>query len=174
VSAFLWPLNDFWAWDQPGTVVVDTTVEGAFLVSFRSFGVGSACHYVGRYDSLGRLCVLCSFGERGHSHPLWWLAQLFRALLWPLFDRSAWATLWLWARQLRALLRNLLVCSAWSKPLSWLALQVRALIWHLFVRSAWDQTATVVAGTTLEGDVLAAVRSVGVGSASHCVCRHVW
>ena len=91
MSAFIWPLNDLWTLDQPGTLVVDTTVEGAFLVSYRSLGVGSASHYVGRYDSLGRLSVLCSFGERGHSHPLWWRARLFRALLWPLFDRSEWA-----------------------------------------------------------------------------------
>jgi hypothetical protein len=45
---------------------------------------------------------------------------------------------------------------------------VRALLWLLFPRSAWAQTATVVAGTTVEGAALASVPSVGVGSASHC------
>jgi hypothetical protein len=30
------------------------------------------------------------FGRRGLSQPLWWRAREMRALLWPLFDRSAW------------------------------------------------------------------------------------
>jgi hypothetical protein len=49
---------------------------------------------------------------------------------------------------------------------------VRALIWPLFTWSAWAHTATVVAGTSCGGAVLASVRSVGVGSASHCGRGH--
>jgi hypothetical protein len=40
------------------------------------------------------------------------------------------------------------------------------------VQSVWVHTATVVAGTTGEGAVLASVRSVGVGSESHCGGGH--
>jgi hypothetical protein len=46
--------------------------------------------------------------------------------------------------------------------------QVMAQLWPLIARSAWSQTATVLAGTTGEGASQASVRSVGVGSASHC------
>jgi hypothetical protein len=45
---------------------------------------------------------------------------------------------------------------------------VRAMFWPVFFRSEWDQPATVVEGTKGEGATLASVRSVGVGSASHC------
>jgi hypothetical protein len=45
---------------------------------------------------------------------------------------------------------------------------VRALSWLLFSLSAWAQPATVFAGTTGERAALACVRSVGVGTASHC------
>jgi hypothetical protein len=45
---------------------------------------------------------------------------------------------------------------------------VRALFWPLIVRSAWPQTGTVVEGKTGESAVGVSVRSVGVGSASHC------
>jgi hypothetical protein len=51
---------------------------------------------------------------------------------------------------------------------------MRALLWPLFARSEWAQAATVVAGTKNEGAVLASIRSVGVGSASHCVGGHDW
>jgi hypothetical protein len=43
-----------------------------------------------------------------------------------------------------------------------------ALRYPLFDRSAWAQPATVLAGTTGEGEYLAFVRSFGVGSTSHC------
>jgi hypothetical protein len=49
---------------------------------------------------------------------------------------------------------------------------VSVLLWPLFARSAWAQTATVVAGTTGEGAALASVRSVSVGSDSHCGGGH--
>jgi hypothetical protein len=45
---------------------------------------------------------------------------------------------------------------------------MRVMTWPLYARSAWSQPTTVVAGTTSEGATLASVRSVGVGSASHC------
>ena len=46
---------------------------------------------------------------------------------------------------------------------------MRALLCHPFALSAWSQPATVVAGTSGEGDAMASVRWFGVGSASHCV-----
>jgi hypothetical protein len=49
---------------------------------------------------------------------------------------------------------------------------VRALLWTLFAPSALAQPATVVGGTTGEGTALASVRSVGLGSASHCGVGH--
>jgi hypothetical protein len=62
--------------------------------------------------------------------------------------------------------------SSYRQTLCWRARQVRALLWPLFVLSAWAQPATVVADTTGEGAVLASVRLVGVGPASHCGGRH--
>jgi hypothetical protein len=49
---------------------------------------------------------------------------------------------------------------------------VKVLLWPLSARSAWDQTTTVVAGTTVEGAVLASVRLVGAWSDSHCGGGH--
>jgi hypothetical protein len=54
------------------------------------------------------------------------------------------------------------------------ALQVRALLRTLFACSAWAQPPTELAVTSGEGDDLASVRSVGVGSASHCGGGHDW
>jgi hypothetical protein len=59
------------------------------------------------------------------------------------------------------------------QPLCWRARQVRALVWHLFSLSSWAQPTTVVASTTVKGADLAALLSVGVGSASHCGGGHV-
>jgi hypothetical protein len=60
-----------------------------------------------------------------------------------------------------------------SHPLCWRSLQFKALLWHLIVWSSWAQPATVVASTTVDGAALASLRSVGVGSASHCVGGHL-
>jgi hypothetical protein len=49
---------------------------------------------------------------------------------------------------------------------------VCSLHWPLSARSAWAQPATVVAGKTREGAVLASVRSVGMVSASDCAGGH--
>jgi hypothetical protein len=49
---------------------------------------------------------------------------------------------------------------------------VRAQLWPLFAWLAWAQPATVVAGTTGEGVVLASDLLVGVGSASLCGGGH--
>ena len=56
-------------------------------------------------------------------------------------------------------------CDFWTR-------QVRSLQWTLLYWSAWSQPATVEAGTKGEVDSLAAVRSVVVVSASHCVGGH--
>ena len=45
---------------------------------------------------------------------------------------------------------------------------MRALLWPLNSCSAWDQPDTEKASKTGEGTGLDSVRSVGVGSASHC------
>jgi hypothetical protein len=58
------------------------------------------------------------------------------------------------------------------QPRCWRARQVRTLIWPLFDRSTWAQPDTVLAGTTVEGAILASDRSVGVGSISHCGGEH--
>jgi hypothetical protein len=100
---------------------------------------------------LGRRSGLCSIDLRGLSQPLFWRARQVRALLWPLFARSAWA-----------------------QPSPVLASrQVWALLWPLFARSAWAQPDTVVAGTTGVGAALAFVRSFVVGSNCHCGGDHV-
>jgi hypothetical protein len=49
---------------------------------------------------------------------------------------------------------------------------VRALLLPLFARSAWAQAERVVAYTKGEGVALTYVRSVAVGSTSHCVGGH--
>jgi hypothetical protein len=59
-----------------------------------------------------------------------------------------------------------------SQALWWRARQVRALVWQLFTLSSWAQPTTVVASTTVKGADLAALRSVGVGSDSHCDGGH--
>jgi hypothetical protein len=59
-----------------------------------------------------------------------------------------------------------------SHPLWWLVLQVRALLWSLITWSAYSQRATVLAGTTFEGDSFDSIRLVGVGSENHCGGGH--
>jgi hypothetical protein len=49
---------------------------------------------------------------------------------------------------------------------------VMALLWPLFALTVWVQLFTVMEDKTVEGAGLASVRSVGVGSASHCVDWH--
>ena len=51
---------------------------------------------------------------------------------------------------------------------------MRELLRPLFALSLCSQQATVVAGTTCEGAVLASVVFFGLGSASHGVGRHEW
>jgi hypothetical protein len=50
LKVLLWLLIAWWALDQPCTVVVDTTVEGADLESVRSVGVSSGSHCGGGHD----------------------------------------------------------------------------------------------------------------------------
>jgi hypothetical protein len=50
--------------------------------------------------------------------------------------------------------------------------EVRALLWPLLAWSSWSQPATLVAGTTGQRAALASLRFVGVGSSSHCGSRH--
>jgi hypothetical protein len=112
--------------------------------------VGSDSHCGGGRVRSGRFSGLCSIGRRGPRQPLWWRALQVRALLWPLFARSAWA-------------HPATVCRE---------RQVRALLWPLFPPSAWAQPATVLAGMTGEGAGLASVCSFGVGTYNHCDGGH--
>jgi hypothetical protein len=93
MRALLWTLFDRSAGVQPATVVAETTIEGAALASVRSVGVGTARHCGVGHDGRGRYSGLCSIGRRGLSQPLWWRTRQVRALLWPLFARSAWSQL---------------------------------------------------------------------------------
>jgi hypothetical protein len=67
------------------------TVEGTALASVSSVIVGSTCHCVGEHERSERYSGLFYFGRRGLRHPLCWWPRQERALLWPLFTRSAWA-----------------------------------------------------------------------------------
>jgi hypothetical protein len=196
VRALLWPLFDQSASAQPATVEAGMTGEGAALACVYSVSVGSANHCGGGPDSWGRCSGLCSLGRRGLKTALWWRAWQVRALLWPVFARSAWAQLTTVVAgptgegAALASVRSLAVGSTshccggqemWGRfsglcslgrhglrqPLWWRARQVRTLLWPLIAWSAWAQPATVVAGTTGEGSALASVWSVDVGSASH-------
>jgi hypothetical protein len=89
--ALIWPVFDRSAWAQPATVVSITKFEGGPLASVPSVGVGSGKHCGGGHDGRGRCSGLCSLHRRGLRQPLWWWARHVRALLWPLFVRSAWA-----------------------------------------------------------------------------------
>jgi hypothetical protein len=73
------------------TVVADTTGEGAALASVRLVGVGPASHCGGGHNRRGRCSGLCSLRKHGFKQAPWWRARQVRALLWPLFPRSAWA-----------------------------------------------------------------------------------
>jgi hypothetical protein len=194
---WLWPLFARSAWAQPATVVAGTTRESAARASVHSVGVGPASHCGGGHDRWGRCFCQWSPGRRGIREHLWRRSHQVRALLWPLFPRAACAqpatveagttcqgaalafVSWVfvgsashcggghhsWGRfsGLWSLGRR-----GFNQPQWWWALQVRALVWPLFASSAWVQPATVVANTKGEGDALASVRLVGVGSASHC------
>jgi hypothetical protein len=70
-------------------VVAGTTGEGAALASFRSVGVGSASHYRGGHGRWVRCSAICYLDRRRLSQPLWWRERQVRALLRPLFARSA-------------------------------------------------------------------------------------
>ena len=90
MRALFYPLFARSAWLQAATAETGTTDEGAALASIRSFLVGLVSHCGGGYDCCGRCPGLCSFGQRGLSHPLCWWARLFRALPWPLFAVWEW------------------------------------------------------------------------------------
>jgi hypothetical protein len=108
-----------------------------------------------------------------------------RALVWPLFARSAWAQPatvvagTIGEGPALASVRLVGVGSASQcgggnykcklrQPLWRGSRQVRALLWPLIASSAWVQPATVVVGMTGEGASLASVRFVGVGSSRQC------
>jgi hypothetical protein len=112
--------------------------------------------------------VFCPLGRLGLSRPLCWRARQVRALLWPLFDRSAWAHAASVVADTTggALLWPLFAWSAWaqpatggghdwfghcfglcslvrrglSHPLWWWARLLSAFLWPLFAWSAGAQT----------------------------------
>jgi hypothetical protein len=120
------------------------------MASVLSVDVGSASHCGVGHDRCGRCSGLSSLSRLGLSQPLWWRARQARAVT-----------------GLRSLGRHGL-----SQPLWWRKRQVMALLWPLFDLSGWAQSVPVVAGTSVEGAALATVRSVDVGSDSHCDGGH--
>ena len=76
---------------QPDTVVAGTTGEGAAQSSFCLVGEGSFSHCDGRHNRRGRCSGLCLISWRQFRQPLWRPGRKVRALLYALFDRSAWA-----------------------------------------------------------------------------------
>jgi hypothetical protein len=175
-EALLRPLIARSALVMPATVVAGTIGEGAALASDRLVGVDSASHCGGGNDRRGRCPGLCSLGRRGHSQPMSRRAREVRALPWPLISRSSWAQPATVVADTRVSGRcsglSLLFRRGLSQTLWWRLRDLRPLVWPLFARSAWAQPVTVVASTTGVGAQLASVRSVGVGSASHCGGGH--
>jgi hypothetical protein len=147
-----------------------------------------------------RFSGLCSLCRRRLRQPLCWRTRQERALLWPLFHWLARAspatevagttgegavlfsvrsdgvgsdTLVAGTKVEGAALASVRSVDVSSgQSLWWWTRQVRVLHWPLFSRATWAQPATAVACTTGEGVALASVRSVGVGSASHCGGGH--
>jgi hypothetical protein len=72
-------------------VFLGTTGECAANASVLFVGVclNRDCRVV--HDRSGPCFGHCSLGRRGLSRPLSWRASRVRALLWPVFARSAWA-----------------------------------------------------------------------------------
>jgi hypothetical protein len=135
---------------QPATVVAGTTSEGAALTSVPWVSVGSAndCASVRKCEFVA-LASDRSFGVGAASHCGGGHDRRGRC--------SGLCTLgrgWL------------------SQLLWWRSQQVRALLWPVIPRSELAQPDTAVAGTTGEDAVLASVRSVVDGSASHCGGGH--
>jgi hypothetical protein len=73
----------------------------------------------------------------------------------------------------RELLWPQFVWSAWAKPATVVeGTTVEGGVLAAVRSEAWARSATIVAGTKFEGAVLACVRSNGVGSASYCGGGH--
>jgi hypothetical protein len=184
LRALLWPLFAVSAWALPATVEACTTGEDDALASVRSVGVGPAYHCRGVHDKRARCSGICSFGRRGLCQLLWWRERQVKALIRPLLARSSWvlpATVvagttfegadlasarWVGVSSASHCVGGHVRCGRCSglcslclpgpsQPLWWRELRVRALLWLLFARSVWAQTSTVVAGTTVEGALLA-------------------
>ena len=74
---------------------------------------------------------------------------------------------------MRAMFWHLFAWSAWTiQPLCLWVRQVSALLCPLFALSSLAQSATMVAGTKIDGSRLASIRLVGVGIASHYFGGH--
>jgi hypothetical protein len=76
------------AWAQSATVVVGTTVEDAVLASVRLTAWAQPANVVSVTTFEDALLPLFDC-RRGPNQPLWWRARNVRALLMPLFARSA-------------------------------------------------------------------------------------
>jgi hypothetical protein len=171
------------------------TVEGAALASVRFVGVGPESHCGGGHDRSGIICGRCLLGRHGLRHPLWWRARQLRALLSPLFARSAWvqtATVVVGKTDQGAAPASVRLVGVGPashcggghgssgrrsglfslgrhglrQPLWWRTRQVKALLRPLFGRSAWAQPASVVTGMSNQVAALSSVRLVGKDS--HC------
>jgi hypothetical protein len=129
--------------------VAGKTGEGAALASVRLVGVGSATVLADKNGEGAGLASVRTVGVGSASHCV------------GRHDRRGRSS------GLSSLGRRGL-----SQQLCWRSRHVKAMHWLLFSWSSWVQAGTVLAGTTGEGIALASVRSVGVGSASHCCGGH--
>jgi hypothetical protein len=146
LRALFWPLFAWSSWAQPATVEAGAKSEIVALASIRSICVVSTSHCCGRHDRRGRCFGLCSLGRRGLIQPLWWRIRQVKALLWPLFDSSAWA-------------QEATVVAGTTGEGAALASVLSVGI---------SSGSHFCGGTTGEGAVLASVRSEGIVSSIHC------
>jgi hypothetical protein len=164
------------AWVQPATVVAGASGEGAALHSVPSVGVGQASHCGGGKKVEG--AALATVRLIGEAQPATVLAgttdkgaALDSSRLFGVgsgshcgggHDRLGHSS----GLCSLGLLGHRQLLWRWER-------QVRALLWPLNAWSAWVHPATVVASMNGEGDALAYVYSVGVGSANLCGGGHV-
>ena len=144
VRAALSPLFARSAWAQPVTVEAGRTFDDAVVASVCSVGVSTSRDCGSGNESEGSSLASDSLvGVGSTSHYVGGHDRRWR-----------WSGLYAWSTR--------------AEPLWWRARQLRAQISPLFVCSVCAQEATVLAGMNFEGTTLASVRSVGVGSSSFC------
>jgi hypothetical protein len=177
VRALLWPLFAWSAWDQPATVVAGTKLRALLWPLFAWIAWVQTATLVAATKGEDAALAFVSLVGVGPGSNRGGLARQVRALLWHLFDSSAWAQLatvvagMTGEEVVLASVRFVCMGSAGhcgGEGLKVRARQVRALLWPRLAWSAWAQPATAVAGTTGEVAAVASVRLVVMDSPSHC------